>query len=514
MSRDESPITAALRDALEDFGAPADDRALAFYPRNDLGLARRFLARFGGDIRQTPEMGVLVWDGVRWALDQNAARARIMAQRSAVAIGRLELRALEDDPPPGDAKETEKLLDGLRAFASAACNSAKLSAALTEALPHVQAPLETWNARPDILNCPNTALSLTPEGVRPIPHDRAHMVTRLAAARYDPAAECPRWDEFIARVMPDPDERRYLQRVAGACLTDSSSDQKLIVHHGAGANGKSTFWDAVCHVLGDYAMTVDVASLLYGGEKQGSAASPDIARLAEGPRLVRASEPELGSRLSESHVKSITGGEPIVARMLHRPPMEFRPAFKIQLSCNSRPSIRGGDDGIWRRIDLLHWKVQIPPHERDPRLAEKLKAEASGILNWLIRGLEDWMETGLATPESVLASTAEYREDSDALGRFILEWCERDSDAEIEAGELHRAFSDWCKIDGANAVNANNFGRRLTDRGFERRKSNGKTYRGGLRLSAAGREAWRQWEMDNMPRGRGWKREDGDAGDE
>lgn len=514
MSADGSSISGALREVLEDFGAPVDDRALAFYPRNDLGLARRFLARFGADIRQTQEMGVLVFNGVRWVLDQGTALARIMAQRSAVAIGKLELKALEDDPPPGDKKEVDKILDGLRGFASSACNSNKLSAALNEALPHVQAPLDAWNTRPDILNCPNTALSLTAEGVQPIPHDRAHMITRLAGALYDPDATCPEWNKFIERVMPEKDERDYLRRVAGACLTDSSGDQKLCVHHGSGANGKSTFWDAVCFVLGDYAMSVDVASLLYGGEKQGSAASPDIARLAEGPRLVRASEPELGSRLSESHVKSITGGEPIVARMLHRPPMEFRPGFKIQLSCNSRPSIRGGDDGIWRRIDLLHWKVQIPVNERDPHLPDKLKAEASGILNWLIRGLEDWMEIGLATPESVLASTAEYREDSDALGRFILEWCEKDGEAEIEAGDLHKAFTAWCKLEGANVVNANNFSRRLTDRGFDKRKSNGKTYRSGLRLSEAGREAWQQWDAENAARGRGWKHNDDDGKDE
>lgn len=513
MSADGSSISGALREVLEDFGAPVDDRALAFYPRNDLGLARRFLARFGADIRQTQEMGVLVFNGVRWVLNQGTALARIMAQRSAVAIGKLELKALEDDPPPGDKKEVDKILDGLRGFASSACNSNKLSAALNEALPHVQAPLDAWNARPDILNCPNTALSLTAEGVQPIPHEREHMVTRLAGALYDPDATCPEWDKFIERVMPDKDERAYLQRSLGACLTDSSGDQKLIVHHGSGANGKSTCLDAVCYAMGDYSMSVDVASLLYGGEKQGSAASPDIARLAEGPRLVRASEPELGSRLSESHVKSITGGEPIVARMLHKPPMEFRFGAKIHLSCNSRPSIRGGDDGIWRRIDLLHWKVQIPVSERDPHLPDKLKAEAPGILNWLIRGLEDWMEVGLATPESVLASTAEYREDSDALGRFILEWCEKDGGAEIDGAELHKAFTAWSKIEGSNIVNANNFGRRLTDRGFEKRKSSGKVIRVGLTLTKAGREAWQAWEADNAARRSGWKRIDEESDD-
>lgn len=495
------PIAAAL-EALEDFGAPVDDLKLSFYPLNDLGNRSRFLDRFGKEVLNVPNIGVMFWTGTHWKADISGAKVRIMAQRSVEAIKKLELPALKDDASPDNPEQHKTYEKALFRHSNDSCSSARVTAIVKESLPHRELQHASLNTRADIFNCPNTALLLTTDGgVKPTQHDRAHLSTRLAGAAFDPAATCPEWDKFIEQVMPDPDERAYLQRSLGACLTDSSGDQKLIVHHGSGANGKSTCLDAVCHALGDYAMSVDVASLLYGGEKQGSAASPDIARLAEGPRLVRASEPELGSRLSESHVKSITGGEPIVARMLHRPPMEFRPGFKIHLSCNSRPSIRGGDDGIWRRIDLLHWKVQIPVNERDPHLPDKLKAEASGILNWLIRGLEDWMEVGLATPESVLASTAEYREDSDPFRRFILEWCERGPEFKANTTELFNAYCLWCAEYGEKRTTQRWFGSRLTDRGFEKKSSGGTVYRFGIQLSAAGRAAFENLELKQLEDG-------------
>lgn len=483
---DEFNLGAAMLDAVEDFGEPVDDRELAFLPRNDLGNARRLLKRFGPNFREVPSIGVHVFTGKRWELDQSTALLRIMGQRTALAIGKREADAIADDDT---IKDREEIAKSLRGFGGATCMSAKITAMVNEALPHAQARLEDWNARPEIFNCRNTALELTSGGVKVVAHNRAHLVTRMAGVDYDPAATCPKFEEWLETMQPDPEQRKFVQRSLGSCLTDSASDQAVIVYHGGGANGKSTILEIVCEVLGDYAVTAAVESLLYGGEKQGSAASPDIARLAERPRLVRASEPEPGARLSESHVKAVTGGEPIVARKLHKEPFEFRPNFKIILSCNNRPSIRGGDDGIWRRIMLVSWPVQIPLEQRDNSLKDKLLKEAPGILNWLIRGWEDWMEQGLAPPASVLDATNQYRQDSDALGRFIFEWCERGEGVECEVRELHRAFEIWCKAEGSRAPNANFFSRRLTDRGFGRRKSSGKTLCMGLQLSAQGKQA-------------------------
>ncbi len=168
--------------------------------------------------------------------------------------------------------------------------------------------------------------------------------------------------------------------------------------------------------------------------------------------------------------------------------MEFQIVGKIVLSCNNRPNVRGGDDGIWRRILLVPWKVQIPEgeqREEGPALEQALVDEAPGILNWLIEGLADYYEQGgLNAPESVRAETLAYRTDSDLIGRFISEWCVRGDGLEVDTVELYEAFKSWSKAEGTKEpLSASLVGRRLTDRGFGRRKTHGDVKRLGLDLT-------------------------------
>ena len=76
--------------------------------------------------------------------------------------------------------------------------------------------------------------------------------------------------------------------------------------------------------------------------------------------MVIASEPDLGTRFSESLIKQLTGGDVISARRLYREPVEFRPAFKLCIYGNHRPAIRGGDHGIWRRVLLMPFEQAVP----------------------------------------------------------------------------------------------------------------------------------------------------------
>jgi putative DNA primase/helicase len=112
--------------------------------------------------------------------------------------------------------------------------------------------------------------------------------------------------------------------------------------------------------------------------------------------MLRTSEPEKNSRLAEAMIKLVTGGEPIQARHLNRDFFKFYPQFKLTISGNYRPGISGADEGIWRRLRLVPFGVFIPKEERDIHLSEKLRAEASGILNRLLDGLRLWCDKGLS----------------------------------------------------------------------------------------------------------------------
>jgi putative DNA primase/helicase len=125
------------------------------------------------------------------------------------------------------------------------------------------------------------------------------------------------------------------------------------------------------------------------------------------------------------------------------------------MSGNYRPKISGADEGIWRRVRLVPFGVTIPKEERDIHLADKLRAEGPGILNWLLDGLRVWCDNGLREPADVLEATAEYRSASDPVGRFLATCVVASPGDRVQSSLLHQVYEAWCKSSGENAWKQN-----------------------------------------------------------
>lgn len=470
------------------------------FPLNDFGNGRRFVLHFGQDVLWVPRVGWYSWDGRVWKIDPDRIAVRRLAQSVSglieaeiphltpspeqmrllseeatveSAIAGLSGRRDEDgSPDPGAEAELKRLyarrteIAGLRRrltdlrrehrrFARTSGNSARIDALLTEGGIGLARPLEDLDAngldvccqngvlRFSVLSDPESGMSPT-AGVDLLEHARDHLLTKAVDAAFDPAATCPRFDAYLARVQPAAEMRRFLQRWFGYSMTALTGEQKLVFLYGAGANGKSVLVDLMARILADYAATAKIESLIGRNRRSGGDATPDLIPLV-GARFVRASEPEEGERLQEAKIKELTGGEPILARGLNADFFEFLPRFKLTISGNHKPDIRGTDDGIWRRVLLVPWDVQIPKAERDPDLVAKLFEERDGILNWLVRGLLDYLEGGLQEPASVVEATAEYRADSDPVGTMLADaTVVTGSEADfIAARDLIQAFQFW-----------------------------------------------------------------------
>lgn len=289
---------------------------------------------------------------------------------------------------------------------------------------------------------------------------RSHLMTKVIEVDYDPEATSPSFLRFMEDILPDHEVRSFLQRSFGYALTGLIDEQVLWFFYGTGANGKSTLVNIMARILGSYCMSVPFSSLVLDERKRGESASPDLARLP-GARMVRASEPEKGVKFSESTIKSITGGEPLTVRHLNQGFFEFTPSFKLFLSGNHKPVIRGQDHGVWRRINLVPFTVSIAKEKRDPGLEEKLWEERSGILNWLLDGLRMWRRSGLCPPEAVVAATREYREDSDPLGLFLNAWTETHESGRVQGKRLFDAYALWCRGNAIEPMTNTLFGRML-----------------------------------------------------
>jgi putative DNA primase/helicase len=458
-------ITAAEFDRITYRRTPAPSGAIDTDPApdeplTDLGYARRLIRVYGDRLRYVPAWRRwLIWDGCRWQPDATGQPARWMK-----AIVRLVTAAALDS---GDDDMIRNSLRGESAHAV----SGALNLASTE--PGIAVAHDQLDADPYLLNCANGTLDLRTGELRP--HDPADLLTKVTRAAYRPGARSKAWSAFLATVQPDSAVRDYLGRLFGHSLEGRVAEHVLPICYGPGANGKSTFLNAVMFALGDYAAPADPELLTARDWTAHPTGTADLFGL----RLAVLHETDHGRRLAEGTVKRLTGGDPVKARRMREDFWWFTPTHTFALQTNHKPLITGTDEGIWRRIRLIPWNVIIPAEDRDLNLGDRLALEADPILAWLAGGYRAWRTQGLADPEQVTAATGAYHDESDALSRFIDQRCITGPHFTARSAELFAAWSKWCAEEGVEHGTQTAFSLALVDRGFDKQPTRtGKVWSG------------------------------------
>ncbi len=332
------------------------------------------------------------------------------------------------------------------------------------------------------LNVSNGTIDLTTGRLRP--HVPAELHTRRVDVDYDEAARCPQWKAFLDRVQPDPAVQKYLQRMMGYNLTGAINEQIFNIWHGTGANGKSTALEVLQHCLGDYSRILPSEMLLNRTHEP----HPTERAQLMGLRLAAFEETKKGKAFDENTVKQLVGQGTLTARFMRQDNFEFKCTHKVIVCTNHRPKVSDCSHGFWRRTHLLPWVVEIPEAEKDRGLKQKLRDEAPGILRWIVEGCLEYQRVGLAPPAAVTIATAEYQAESDAMGLFISERTRADTSRRVRAGELFKAWKEWCEERGEYAGSQTTFGESLRGR-FKKLKSCGIMFYTGVRL-------WQEGEGD------------------
>ena len=295
------------------------------------------------------------------------------------------------------------------------------------------------------------------------------LITKIIDVEYHPddqLTDAPHWFDFLAEIFEgDVEVIKYVQRVAGYSLTGDISERKIFFLWGEGRNGKSTFVNALAHVLGaDYSKRIPISSLL---KKKNEAVPNDIAAL-RGTRFAYSSEAPEGKQLDEAFVKDASGGENITARFMRGEWFQFKPEFKLWLSTNHKPEITGSDAAIWDRISLIPFKFRVSEDEIDPNLSEKLLKEARFILKWAVIGCISWQKQGLKPPEIVRQGTEDYKKEMNNLPDFMQECCEYAKDYAVRVSDLYEAYKNYS---GNSSIHLKKFNNLVKAAGHEAPKT-------------------------------------------
>jgi putative DNA primase/helicase len=159
-----------------------------------------------------------------------------------------------------------------------------------------------------------------------------------------------------------------------------------------------------------------------------------------------------------------------VARHLYGNPFTFVPTHKLWLFGNHKPTIRGDDLGIWRRVKMIPFKAIIPPEHQRPmsEVLAEFDQERSGILRWAVEGAVEWYRSGLPRCAAVDQATEDYRSESDLVTQFLAECCEAGVDYRVAKAELYATFRQWVADQyGEKAPGQRWLTTRLLQRGYQ-----------------------------------------------
>lgn len=287
---------------------------------------------------------------------------------------------------------------------------------------------------------------------------------------YDPDAQCPKWFEFLNRVLPDQSQQMVLAEYLGYIFERNDSGLNLetfVILYGSGANGKSVIYDVVRAVIGKENMSS--FSLEQLTQEKGT------FRAEIGDVLLNYGS-EISEKVNPTILKKMVSGEPIDAERKFKDPIELTRYAKMIFNSNVLPKINEQNEAIFRRLKIIHFKETIPREERNTELSKEIiDEELSGIFNWMLNGLNRLRANGEFThSEAIESMMKEYRRDSDSVFSFIQDSSYIDSlSSMIGAKALHQQYLDYCNENGIrNTEGLKQFKRSMENLGFRQIERN------------------------------------------
>lgn len=280
----------------------------------------------------------------------------------------------------------------------------------------------------------------------------------LLPYNFDPIANCPKWINTLHHNLEHDMQRiNLLQEWAGYLLTRSTDEQKFLALEGEGSNGKSVFLAGVTAMLGPDNVT-HVPLELFG---QRFALTTTLGKKAN----IAGDCGEL-DKVAEGHLKTFTGGEPMQFDRKGLPPVTESPTARMMMAFNNRPRFSDKSGGLWRRMILVPFRIEISKEMRvkgmDKAAWWLASDECPGIFNWAIAGLARMRLQG-GFSESAICNEAieDYKTEVNPAKSFLQECCEEAEYESVEVKKVYANYKKWCSSNGYRPLGERQFGKEV-----------------------------------------------------
>ncbi len=474
---------------------------------SDIGEARVLAAECAGTLRYTSATDYLAFGGDRWyenkekslGVVESFLDAQLSDSQEAIAAAEDALIALGIDEGivKGHGRELARavpddklsLLYALlgavtyQKFVMKYRNYKNIVNTMNACKPMVAIDVSELDYDAELLNTPAGTYDLTKGLDGLAPHDPDDLITKITSCAPGDRGMNLWLDTLRLFFCGDDELIDYVQRIVGQAAIGRVHEEHMIIAYGGGANGKSTFWNTIARVLGNYSGKISAEALTMNCKRN---VKPEMAEL-KGKRLIIASELEEGTRLNTGMVKQLCSTDPIQAEKKYKDPFSFDPSHTLVLYTNHLPKVSANDDGTWRRLIVIPFNAKITGKSDIKNFADHLFNESGeAIMKWIIEGAGKAIASGFHTdkPGVVQNAIEAYREENDWLGQFIEDHCDVDKSLSEKSGDLYQAYRNVCMMTGEYARSTSDFYGSLEKAGFQRRRTNAGRMVVGLRLKS------------------------------
>lgn len=448
----------------------------------DAGNAEKFAELYKRQLRYCSALGWLEWDGKVWRQDDHAAGR--LALKFSENMLQEALTAYTDTVMQ---KANEQTAKAYLAHAKKTRSAAGIFHFMELAKARLAIPLAQLDSDPYLLNTDAGLIDLrTGECSKHNPHAYCTKITHFTPSK--DGADV--WRDFLKLITSWAEDQQemlnYLQLVMGQSIigNDGVGEENLRIMYGDGGNGKSTFFNAIRTVIGDYGTTT-TPSLLIEDNKINK---ENYMSQMVGRRLVTVGELEEGQRLSLSQLKRIASTDTVTVRLMRQNPEVVKPSWHIFLHTNFLPRVGSSDTGTWRRLTVVPFMAKMPKGEgKVLNYDQELVKRAGGaILQWLIDGATACVAVGgkITTPKDVKRATDAYREREDLLQQFLLARCTIDDKSAVcSKAELYREYKQFTAQNNAFTMKSVDFEEAVRRHGFSTTKVHGTIMFHGVKVN-------------------------------
>jgi putative DNA primase/helicase len=295
----------------------------------------------------------------------------------------------------------------------------------------------------DVINVANGLLNVKTRKLSA--HSPKHFSPVQLPVKYDPAATCPRIDQFIREVFPE-DTVDLAYEIPAWLMTPDISKQKAILFQGAGGNGKSAYLALLVAFLGKINTWSETLQKLEHNQFAGAGLVGKLANIC--------------ADLPSTHLQGtsfflrVTTGDRVTLERKNGQPFDIELYCRFIFSANHPPRSIDSSAAFFDRWIVVPFnkrfrgsREEIRREVLDRRLPRE--SELNGLLNKSLVALARLRKRNQFTvSESVRLAGQEFRNATDPFAVWLARNIVEHSDDFVVKGDLRKAYAMECHSSG------------------------------------------------------------------